>query len=816
MKNFKQKKTILLLGLVILLLGNKVNAQYFIQGNIQDSEDKRALPFANVTLVGKNQGTISDLEGNFSLQVSVLPATIKVSYIGYKSQEIAINKQGEKTIVALEMSASSLSDVTIFAGENPALRLIRGVMDNRAKNDHENLASYTCRSYNRMRIGPVFTFSDSVLPPQEVWTNEFKQLKSNDFFLSESVGTRTYRRPGKAIEDIEATRTSGLKQPLFAIFATQLQSFTFYEPSFTLLDLEYLSPFNKHLERYYKYRITDTMVVDNGRDTIYTVQFEPQPDRKFQSMYGRIQIQAPDMAIRSVFAQPTKIPDQNFEVEIRQLYEKTSVWFPTQLHADIRFNQNEIAKGKVDTAGTVKFTAHLNGEIRSHFSDLQVQEEKRFKVPTGIAARIQSDAADKDEQFWLSQRAIELSERDLATYKLIDSLGEKYNFDRMINIVQTISDAYVRLGKFDLDLNKLMRFNRHENIYLGVGGITNDLFSKRIQLNGFGGYGFGDNRWKYGYGSQIKITNNLWVSGGYFFDLQESGGNNFGIRSRGTLLENTRNLRRFNISVYDELSAAFFQVEWHPIATWQNKLRIQRENRFIVGSEYGFYHPDITGNQWQNGFTYTMIQYEGRWAPNEQFIENRGRRQLVEPAYPIFRYSIEKNIPSLSVDEGDFWRAESQLDFSWKNPYRGVLHVRLQGGHTQGISAYSYLYSPLSNLHVNQNAWIKQSTLGDAMAFETVGFNELLYQSYAATIAHWNIRQLLFKRNNKFPELAFSAKFMYGEAPATGEHLGLTFHSGAVSEFGVEFLKLFGGIGVGIYHRPDDRAIFPWVFKLRI
>lgn len=56
-------------------------------------------------------GVITDFDGNF--EISVNPgATIVVSYIGYKSQEIAINGQTELNIL-LESDAQDLEEVVV-------------------------------------------------------------------------------------------------------------------------------------------------------------------------------------------------------------------------------------------------------------------------------------------------------------------------------------------------------------------------------------------------------------------------------------------------------------------------------------------------------------------------------------------------------------------------------------------------------------------------------------------------------------------------------------------------------------------------------
>ena len=59
-----------------------------VKGTVVD-QNKEPIIGATITIVGQNQGgTVSDLDGNFSLNV---PAgkKIKISYIGYQSQTIS-------------------------------------------------------------------------------------------------------------------------------------------------------------------------------------------------------------------------------------------------------------------------------------------------------------------------------------------------------------------------------------------------------------------------------------------------------------------------------------------------------------------------------------------------------------------------------------------------------------------------------------------------------------------------------------------------------------------------------------------------------
>lgn len=53
--------------------------------------DNEPLPGVNVVVKGTTNGGITDLDGNFTLSVPA-DATLSVTYIGFKSQEVAVKR----------------------------------------------------------------------------------------------------------------------------------------------------------------------------------------------------------------------------------------------------------------------------------------------------------------------------------------------------------------------------------------------------------------------------------------------------------------------------------------------------------------------------------------------------------------------------------------------------------------------------------------------------------------------------------------------------------------------------------------------------
>jgi len=87
-------------------------AQEQLTGTVYDS-DGALLPGANILVVGTEVGAQSDFDGNFSLTIPAGATAIKVSYIGFKTQEI--NIEGKTRVeVRLVEDAAKLDDVVII------------------------------------------------------------------------------------------------------------------------------------------------------------------------------------------------------------------------------------------------------------------------------------------------------------------------------------------------------------------------------------------------------------------------------------------------------------------------------------------------------------------------------------------------------------------------------------------------------------------------------------------------------------------------------------------------------------------------------
>ncbi|MDX2303887.1 MAG: TonB-dependent receptor [Microscillaceae bacterium] len=97
-------KIIYLPLLFCLLICFRVQAQHTLSGKVTDANNE-VLVGASILEVGTTNGTLTDETGAFKISLQSSNATIKISFVGYQSQEISLTGQTELNII-LEDGAS--------------------------------------------------------------------------------------------------------------------------------------------------------------------------------------------------------------------------------------------------------------------------------------------------------------------------------------------------------------------------------------------------------------------------------------------------------------------------------------------------------------------------------------------------------------------------------------------------------------------------------------------------------------------------------------------------------------------------------------
>lgn len=118
-----------------------------VVGSVIDFETGEPIIGASVAVAGKSVGTISDLDGNFSIRVDGDNTKLEISFIGYEKQAVTV-EDGKKLTIRLRAVSELLDEVVITAYGSGLRKDLTGAI---AKANVQD-----------MRKAPVFNFEESL------------------------------------------------------------------------------------------------------------------------------------------------------------------------------------------------------------------------------------------------------------------------------------------------------------------------------------------------------------------------------------------------------------------------------------------------------------------------------------------------------------------------------------------------------------------------------------------------------------------------------------------------------------------------------
>ena len=104
-------KKLSLIVTMVLLIASFAVAQRIITGTVADAKGEPMVG-ASVLIKGTSTGTITDIDGKYSLEVAKDATMLIVSFAGSVTEEVAI---GNSNVIDVSMKASTLQEVVIIA-----------------------------------------------------------------------------------------------------------------------------------------------------------------------------------------------------------------------------------------------------------------------------------------------------------------------------------------------------------------------------------------------------------------------------------------------------------------------------------------------------------------------------------------------------------------------------------------------------------------------------------------------------------------------------------------------------------------------------
>ncbi len=800
----KRVSLFLLLNLVVIPLFS----QNIIKGKIVDRETGQPLPFVNIIYNDKGQGVTSDLDGAFEIRTTERLNELRTSYVGYLPEivEVVLTENNKFILIGLTPTVYNLDEVFVRPGENPAHRIINLVYANRERNNPERLPEFRYNSYSKMyftaeRDTIILSSSSSTdtIPKPTADSLELKVdklLQKQHLLMMESVTERIFMHPKRSLETILASRVSGFKDPLLAFLATQYQSFSFYPELLNLGGKFHLNPISKNSTKRYLFILEDTLYTPSA-DTVFVISFQPLRSSNFAGLHGVMSINSNGYAIQNVIAQPVEAPMPTLDIKIQQRYQLVDSvqWFPVELNTTLYLTTADMQLK--DSLQNRKVKYMIVGKGSTYIKNIDLMPGLRPRDFSHVEVSFDPSASMRAEDYWKNYRHEPLTSQELRTYDFVDSLSKKANFDRTMGIFDAVLTGKLPIGVFNLDLNRIMNYNRFEGYRLGLGLETNRRISNRFTLGGYYAYGFNDKNDKYGGFVRLALSqlHQVFVEARYDNDVREPGEVFF---ERQTGMLNTDLFRAFMVDRMDYIEQYSAEFGFRFLKRFTLGLTASQTD-YAIASGYGFSHPML-----ESPFAYTTNELGVRlkFARREAYIQTVKGLMPFGFEHPVVWINISKGL-EYGGKGFDYFRYEARLSHRADHRIIGKTSVTVSGGMIKGVIPTSKLYFAPGSMD--------KYPIDATNSFGTMHPFEFVSDTYGYVFFRHNFGELLWKSKSQLfrPQFEVVQNFAIGTYAADPLHIFSLSQPKTLSKGFFESGLLVNGIlsnpfyslGIGAYYR---------------
>ncbi|MGC3946959.1 MAG: DUF5686 family protein [Chryseolinea sp.] len=765
----KRLKSFVLSGLsalaLLLVLSVTVQAQEtVISGKVTDANSGDPLPFVNVILVGTTWGATTDFDGNFKIRTTSPSDTIAASYVGYKTKKKVITRGTTQVInFQLDEVSTSLQEVVINAGENPAYAVLRQVVRNKSKNDKRKLTAYEYDTYTKIEIDvdhitekfrkrKLVQKITQVLDSIDVIAGE-EGKPILPMLITESVSKIYYRdNPSLRYENILKSKINGLGvtdgNTVTQFVGSSFQEYNFYQNWLNIVGKEFVSPIADGWRLYYEYDLVDSLYV--GDYYCYRLDFFPKSPQDL-AFTGSMWITKNGYALKQIDVTMGKTANINFveKIKIQQELEpagKDEPWLPVKNRVLV-----DVGELSNTSAGMLAkfYTSNKNFVINKPY------EPSFYHQPIIMAEDARQNEQD---QFWDSLRHEPLTSTEKNVYRMIDTLQTIPVVRTYTDIVKIAVSGYYKAGKIDIGpYVSMFAVNNIEGLRLQPGFRTNIQFSDKWVLGGQLGYGFKDERFKYTAYVQRILARDRWTTvtvrartdlGRVGVD-EETAGDNF-------LLLASQRFGFFRRGYYTNEARVDFRRELFKGFTQRVGFRYFT---FDPTFNYGYYEnpENIAESEIRQNFTTSEVILESRYARDELFIQSDNDRiSLGATKWPVITLRYTRGFKGLMASDFDYEKLRLSVYKRIKFGPLGLGYVNVTGEKVFGSLPY-----PLLGLHLGNQSFIYTPVTYNLMNYGEFVSDQYLTIQYQHHFEGFLLNRIPLMRKLKW-RLVGSANVIWG------------------------------------------------------
>ena len=468
----------LFISVLCLLLLHDLNGQ-ILKGTIKDAEGE-PIPYSTVYIQELRQGTTANTKGDYELPLPDGKYTVIYQSLGYEPNFRDITMKGSPVTanIVLQVQYYEIPEVRITAsGEDPAYGIMRKVIG-MAPYYLNHTSSYKADVYIKgnlllNRIPKIIQRQMKVEARNSSTgaTTSSTTMKEGDSYMMESYNEIEFTAPDKYVQKVISSRSTFPEQGE-TVSPMELIQASFYEPVIASM---FISPLSPDAFSHYKFHYNG--LTAQGNYTINKIQVTPK--RKSQQLFegtiyiiedlwclhsvdlineniaGKIRVQQLYIAVQEDVWMPVS---HKFDMDIAIMGVRANAGYSSSIkYKEVKINQNlarpkgigsdytgNLTRPKIPTAAdTVALTKtteqiekilakdELNNRDMAKLSNL-LEKQSKESLPDSVKNSleikdkttyiIEKDADKKDSIFWSGIRPIPLSENELKSIRVSDSI----------------------------------------------------------------------------------------------------------------------------------------------------------------------------------------------------------------------------------------------------------------------------------------------------------------------------------------------------------------------------------------------------------
>lgn len=729
---------------------------------LEENGDTTAVYMASLQWLHTAVGTYTDVDGAFVLPYTDAD-TLIVRYSFYKADTLVVKPQSQPMTIFIK-TAQALQEVVVkqhhkqkyVRKDNPAIALIRKVIEHKDFNRIESLDSYRADSYEKMimaldkfdldfkknKFNQKFSFLKDYID-----TSQFDTVPVLTISLRETMAEQYYQRsPRKTVRYVTAKRLQGVddildKEGLGSNLDAMFTEVNIFDNDIELMLNRFVSPLSSTLAiAYYHYYITDTVDVDGV--SCVELSFTPVNSQSF-GFNGRLYVvNDGTYALRKYSINvPFKI-NMNFVSQLRLEAEffktEEGLWAPKTTQTFAKFYLFKKMR-QIYARQTKLYYRYMPG------TTLPDSLKEVAQSGEGIAA----NARKFSKRQWEDLRPVPLTPKESFIDSLVPELRRIPSFNAVVKTVEIIGSGYIATARdrnhsyFDIGpIYNMISYNRLEGVRLRIGGMTTANLHDRWFMNGYIAFGCKDLRLKYNatlihsfvkkeYHPYESLRHALYLSTSYDVEVP---GQSYAYMDRDNVLMSFNVGSPLRAMQYVRLTRLRYEKEWtnrFSIDTW-----LQHENNEAAGTlAYWRINREGTASKvkYFNAFEWS---FQLRWAPGEPLYNNRLGKESP--------FNLSKDAPvirithTIGVMDFRFWYNRTEISAEkrfWLSSF-GHIDAMLQTGIVWNKVPFPKLYIPQSN----QSLFLTPNT------FNLMKPMEFIMDQYVALYATYYLKGWIFNR----------------------------------------------------------------------